>query len=135
PVLEGTDGVQKMSKSLGNQIGIADPPEEMYGKVMSISDTLMRRYAELLGTLPEDRLASIREGDVHPMDAKKELARELVARFHGADAAAEAGRFFEERFQKRTAHRPRAVQPSTDADEAWIGRLLKGGECVWSSSQ
>src|SRR5204862_4698048 len=58
PLLEGTDGVQKMSKSLGNHIGIAEPPEEMYGKVMSLSDALMRRYAELLGTLPEDRLAA-----------------------------------------------------------------------------
>src|SRR4029077_13987810 len=60
PLLEGTDGVQKMSKSLGNHIGIAEPADDMYGKVMSISDTLMQRYAELLGTLPEERLALIR---------------------------------------------------------------------------
>jgi len=135
PLLEGTDGVQKMSKSLGNHIGITDPAEEMYGKVMSISDTLMQRYAELLGTLPEEHLASIRAGQVHPMEAKKELARELVTRFHGADAATEAERFFEERFQKRTAHRPRVVQLSTDADEVWICQLLKDVQFASSTSE
>jgi tyrosyl-tRNA synthetase len=135
PLLEGTDGVQKMSKSLGNHIGIAEPPEEMYGKVMSISDALMQRYGELLGTVSEEQLASIRAGDIHPMEAKKGLARELVGRFHGAAAAAEAERFFEERFQKRAAHRPKAVQLSTDADEMWICQLLKEIGFVSSTSE
>src|SRR5262249_34015251 len=86
PLLGGRDGVKKMSKSLGNHIGIAEPPEEMYGKVMSIGDALMVRYAELLGVVPEEQLALIREGRVHPMEAKKALSRDLVTRFHGKSA-------------------------------------------------
>ena len=124
PLLEGTDGVQKMSKSLGNHIGITEPPEEMYGKVMSISDPLMVRYHELLTTDPE-RLDAVRAGRVHPMAAKKALAAELVARFHGPSAAAAAERFFEERFQKRTAHAPKPVRISTDGDDVWICQLIK----------
>jgi len=125
PLLEGTDGVQKMSKSLGNQIGIADPPEEMYGKVMAISDALMMRYHELLSPMGEQPEEAIRRGRMHPMEAKKALAHELVARFHGPDAAAAATRFFEERFQKRTPHRPKRVQVRTGADDVWICQLIK----------
>jgi len=125
PLLEGTDGVQKMSKSLGNHIGITDTPEEMYGKVMSISDPLMVRYHELLSTAPEERIAAVREGQIHPMEAKKGLAAELVERFHGSEAAEQAARFFEERFQKRTAHRPTEVRLDTAADEMGICQLIK----------
>jgi tyrosyl-tRNA synthetase len=125
PLLEGTDGVQKMSKSLGNHIGIAEPAEEMYGKVMSVSDDLMRRYYELLSTQPEDRLAAVRSGSVHPMDAKKALAAELVSRFHGEEAGARSARFFEERFQKRTAHRPKPVRVRTGDEDVWICQLIK----------
>src|SRR5205814_5409836 len=82
PLLEGTDGVQKMSKSLGNHIGISEAPEEMYGKLMSLSDPLMLRYYALLSAAPEERQAAVRRGEVHPMEAKKALAAELVARFH-----------------------------------------------------
>src|SRR4029079_8293491 len=96
PLLEGTDGTQKMSKSLGNQIGITEPAEEMYGKIMSIADPLMVRYYELLSTVADDRVEAVRTGAVHPMEAKKALAMELVARFHGPDAAEAAGRFFQE---------------------------------------
>ncbi|MEW6298265.1 MAG: tyrosine--tRNA ligase, partial [Thermodesulfobacteriota bacterium] len=74
PLLEGTDGVQKMSKSLGNYIGITDPPAEMYGKIMSISDPLMYKYYELLSAVDIHRLHAIRAGEVHPMEAKKQLA-------------------------------------------------------------
>ena len=125
PLLEGTDGVQKMSKSLGNHIGISEPPEEMYGKVMSISDSLMLRYYELLSATGDERLEAVRASGVHPMEAKKALAAELVARFHGDEAAATAARFFEERFQKRSAHRPKTVQVSTPGEDIWICQLIK----------
>jgi tyrosyl-tRNA synthetase len=92
PLLEGTDGVNKMSKSLGNYIGINEPPSEIYGKLMSIDDTLMLRYYELLSRITGDELAALKaglaDGSVHPKAAKQALARELVARFHcDADAA------------------------------------------------
>ena len=77
------DGVQKMSKSLGNHIGVGEPPEEMYGKVMSISDDLMLRYYELLSRLDAEARAAVAGRSVHPMEAKKNLAHELVGRFHG----------------------------------------------------
>lgn len=100
PLLEGVDGVQKMSKSLGNAIGITDTPSEMYGKVMSISDELMVRYFELLSTITPAKLERIRSGDIHPMTAKKDLAKELVERYHGAAAADGATTEFERRFQQ-----------------------------------
>src|SRR6201988_2994206 len=89
PIIEGLDGVQKMSKSLGNAIGIQEPPLEMYGKVMSISDAMMWRYYELLTDV---QLAEIEKmkSESHPMDAKKDLARRIVTDFHSADAATKA---------------------------------------------
>ncbi|MCL6516495.1 MAG: tyrosine--tRNA ligase [Alicyclobacillus sp.] len=94
PILEGLDGVQKMSKSLGNYIGIDEPPREMWGKVMSIPDDLMPKYYELLSGVSVEELrriqAGLKDGSLHPRDAKMRLARELVTRFLGADAAAEA---------------------------------------------
>ncbi len=103
PLLEGLDGVNKMSKSLGNYIGINEPAEEIYGKVMSISDELMVRYYELLSDLTmvefEQLKADLEGGAVHPMEAKKQLAREMVARYHGADAAALADENFIKRFR------------------------------------
>ena len=125
PLLEGTDGAQKMSKSLGNHIGISESAEEMFGKVMSISDSLMQRYYELLTRVPPDELKAIGDGRIHPMDAKKALAGDLVTRFHGVTAADAAKRFFEERFQKRSAHRPKAVRLSTTDAEVWICQLIK----------
>jgi tyrosyl-tRNA synthetase len=95
PLLEGTDGVRKMSKSLGNYIGIQEPPSEIFGKVMSISDDLMIRYYELL---TDQDLSVIRP--MHPMEAKKQLAREIVARFHSKDAAESAHRDFESKFAR-----------------------------------
>ena len=93
PLLEGLDGVQKMSKSLGNYVGITDPPTEMFGKLMSISDALMRHYYSLL--LNEDL------SDVHPMEAKKLLAFRIVERFHDRPAAQRALEDFDTRFAKR----------------------------------
>ena len=105
PLLEGTDGVNKMSKSLGNYIGINEPPEEIFGKMMSISDDLMWRYAELLSERPLEEIKQVRrqvaEATVHPMDFKKTLAREIVARFHGQKAADAARDYFETRHQRR----------------------------------
>lgn len=103
PLLEGLDGVNKMSKSLGNYIGINEPAEEIFGKVMSISDELMVRYYELLSdmTLAElEKLKSgLKDGSQHPMEAKKALGREIVTRFHGAAAAVEAEEAFVKRFR------------------------------------
>jgi tyrosyl-tRNA synthetase len=103
PLLEGLDGVNKMSKSLGNYIGINEPGEEIFGKVMSVSDELMVRYYELLSdmTLAElDKLkAGLKDNSVHPMEAKKALGREIVTRFHGAAASVEAEEAFVKRFR------------------------------------
>ena len=96
PLLEGTDGVKKMSKSLGNYVALEDKPDEMFGKVMSISDTLMNRYYELLTT--ED-LRNVQAR--HPMEAKQTLAHLLVARYHGEDAANQARAGFQRKFQKQ----------------------------------
>src|SRR6185312_7774554 len=99
PILEGTDGVQKMSKSYGNYIGINEPPQEIYGKVMSISDELMGRYYELL---TDKKVAEIRQmkTGMHPMEAKKNLAAQIVKDFHGEQAADEAGENWARQFQK-----------------------------------
>ena len=99
PILEGLDGVQKMSKSLGNAIGIHEPPLEMYGKIMSISDEMMWRYYELLTDVQVAEIEKMKR-ETHPMQAKKELARRIVADFHSAEAAAKAGEDWAKQFQK-----------------------------------
>jgi tyrosyl-tRNA synthetase len=99
PILEGLDGVQKMSKSLGNAIGIHEPPLEMYGKIMSISDQMMWRYYELLTDVQVPDIEKMRR-EAHPMQAKKDLARRIVADFHSADAAVKAGEDWAKQFQK-----------------------------------
>ena len=102
PLLEGTDGVTKMSKSLGNAIGIADPAEQVFGKIMSISDAMMLRYYELLTAEDVSRLrAQIESGALHPMEAKKRLACHLVTRFYDVDTARSAQVAFEQQFQRR----------------------------------
>jgi tyrosyl-tRNA synthetase len=105
PILVGTDGVQKMSKSLGNYIGITEPPAEMYGKLMSISDDVMLAYYPLVSGLGaaevEAVTAGIRGGTHHPMEAKKRLAHLIIARFHGAPAAQAAAEAFARQFQQR----------------------------------
>jgi tyrosyl-tRNA synthetase len=98
PLLEGTDGRQKMSKSLGNYIGITEPPEQIYGKTMSIPDELTEKYLRLLFDLQPEELASLLAQG--PRDAKAGLARRLVARLHGEDAAARAEEDFERRFRR-----------------------------------
>ena len=102
PLLEGTDGVRKMSKSYDNTIGIQEDPEQMFGKLMSLSDPMMWRYFDLLSLRPESELGDLRqrvEDGGNPRDAKLELARELVARFHGEQAAGQAQADFTARFR------------------------------------
>jgi tyrosyl-tRNA synthetase len=101
PLLEGLDGVQKMSKSLGNYVGISEPPAEMFGKLMSISDDLMWRYCLLLTDIPKSDLESIKSGTGNPRDLKKLLARSIVADFHGQIAADRAQRDWEAQFQEK----------------------------------
>src|SRR5229473_3438872 len=104
PILEGLDGVQKMSKSLNNAIGVTEPPLEMYGKIMSISDEMMWRYYELLTDVQLPEIEKMRR-ESHPMEAKKGLARRIVTDFHSADAATKAGDDWAKQFQK---HEPPA---------------------------
>ena len=99
PILEGLDGVQKMSKSLGNAIGIHEPPLEMYGKIMSISDEMMWRYYELLTDVQVADIEKMKR-EAHPMQAKKDLARRIVGDFHSAEAAQKAGEDWAKQFQK-----------------------------------
>ena len=107
PLLVGLDGTQKMSQSLGNFIAIDNPPHEMYGKLMSIPDTLILDYFELLTGVPDGELAAVRKdverGGAKAMDAKSRLAREVVSQFHDAAAAREAEQGFERTFRKREA--------------------------------
>jgi tyrosyl-tRNA synthetase len=105
PILEGTDGVQKMSKSLNNAIGINEPPAEMYGKLMSISDELMWKYWVFLTDLKQSEVdalqAEVAAGTAHPMDVKKRLARTITAGFHGEDAASHADENWARMFQQK----------------------------------
>lgn len=105
PLLEGTDGINKMSKSLGNYIGINEPAKDIFGKVMSISDVLMWKYYELLSDLPTAEVKKLREeveqGRFHPMEAKKALAEEIVDRYHGKGAGKKAREEFESQFSRK----------------------------------
>lgn len=130
PLLEGLDGVNKMSKSLGNYIGITEAPKEIFGKVMSISDELMLRYYELLSDVDLVQLQAVRDGvhgkagGNHPMESKKALAREIVARFYDQDAALRAEQDFVQQFKQKEVPDdiPEVV---IDSDEpVWICRLL-----------
>ncbi len=98
PILVGLDGVQKMSKSLGNTVGINDAPADMFGKIMSVPDEAMRQYYTLCTAVPLDEVEQILAG--HPMDAKKRLGREIVEIYHGATAAMSAQQIFEQQFSK-----------------------------------
>jgi tyrosyl-tRNA synthetase len=104
-ILEGLDGVQKMSKSLGNSVGVDDTPSDMFTKLMTLPDALMGRYYEMLTDLPQSEvdalLAQIKQGTLHPMDAKKRLARTITAGFHGDEAATRAEEAWVNLFQKR----------------------------------
>ena len=105
PLLEGTDGVNKMSKSYGNYVGIDEPPDVMFGKLMSISDELMIKYYELLSDITIEQLNSLKEGiqngTAHPRDAKVSFAKEMITRFHGSSAAEAAHQNFDKMFQRK----------------------------------
>jgi tyrosyl-tRNA synthetase len=135
PLLEGTDGTAKMSKSLGNYIGVAEPPAEIFGKVMSISDPLMRRYYELLTDVDPARVQSLAGSD--PMEAKQQLAALLVERFHGAVAAAAARRAFEERFQRRHIDAAALDEVTVVPKDGciWLPGLLHDARLVKSNSE
>ncbi len=139
PLLEGLDGVQKMSKSLGNYIGITEAPGEMFGKIMSISDDLMWRYFEVLSFRSLDDIAALRQSvadGMNPRDAKFELGMEIVARFH-SDAAAKGARDeFIARFQQG-AMPDEIPEKALDSQDGQLGlaHLLKGAGLVGSTSE
>jgi tyrosyl-tRNA synthetase len=139
PLLEGLDGVQKMSKSLGNYIGITDSPTEMFGKIMSISDDLMWRYYELLSFKPIADVDAYKEKvnvGANPRDIKIDLAKELIARFHNEEAAQAAHQEFINRFQKGAM--PDNIEEksiSAPDGEIAIANLLKDVGLVASTSE
>lgn len=138
PLLEGLDGVQKMSKSLGNYIGIDEEPTEMYGKAMSIPDELMARYFMLVTDMPreeQEQLAQgLKDGSVHPRDAKMLLAKTIVELYHGAAAAEAAEQEFVRVFQERDL--PSEIEElSIDAGEVWLPQLLNTAGMVSSNSE
>ncbi|MBW6520066.1 MAG: tyrosine--tRNA ligase [Desulfoarculaceae bacterium] len=138
PLLEGLDGVNKMSKSLGNYIGITEPPNDIYGKILSVSDQLMFRYYELLSDLGTEEVAVLKRemesGARHPKEIKKQLARELTARFHSEEAALQAEQNFEKVFQKGGLPDDILERQVTATEEIWLPQLLVDVELVASTS-
>ncbi len=137
PILEGLDGVQKMSKSLGNYIAVADAPNDMYGKILSISDTLMWRYYELLSTKTLSEIATLRtgveEGALHPKKVKEALAIEITARFHSIeDAQAAADEFQRVHAQSEI---PTEMEEYDFEGPIWIAKLLVDAKLSPSTSQ
>jgi tyrosyl-tRNA synthetase len=127
-LLVGTDGAQKMSKSLGNYIGVAEPPNDIYGKVMSIHDSLILQYFELLTDVTDKELEELRQAltreSVNPMVLKKRLGRELVTQLYGSKEAAEAEAHFEKVFQKREVPEQMAEVPSGELMEMLVAEGL-----------
>ena len=140
PLLEGTDGVEKMSKSLGNYVAVEDPPEEMFGKLMSVSDALMWRYWTLLTDLEPGELASLQKsvasGSRHPMDVKFSLARTITTDFHGAEAAAAAEAHFRTVHQRReTPEDVAELRLPASAKAAQLVKVLVSAGLVASNSE
>ncbi|RKY61916.1 MAG: tyrosine--tRNA ligase [Candidatus Latescibacterota bacterium] len=138
PLLVGTDGKEKMSKSLGNYIGINEPPEEIYGKTMSIPDFLIYPYFELATDVHSSELAEIKRSledpEVNPMDLKRRLARRLVAMYHGEEAARRAEEAFDKVFRRREV--PDEVPEYVlNQDRIWIVRLLTSSGLASSNSE
>jgi len=133
PLLEGLDGVRKMSKSYGNYVGLTDKPEDMYGKLMSAPDQLMVRYYELLTKATPEEIAAVKSGGLHPMEAKKRLARTIVAEYHDARAANRAEQYFESKFQRREI--PASAQVYRIAEDLWICELMKQLQFTPSTSE
>ncbi len=133
PLLEGLDGVRKMSKSYGNYVGLTDKPEDMYGKLMSAPDKLMVRYYELLTKATPEEIAAVKPGGLHPMEAKKRLARAIVTEYHGAPAADRAEQYFESKHQRREI--PASTQVYRIAEDLWICELMKQLQFTPSTSE
>jgi tyrosyl-tRNA synthetase len=133
PLLEGLDGERKMSKSLGNYVGLTDQPEDMYGKLMSVPDKLMVRYYELLTTATPEEIAAVKSGGLHPMEAKKRLARAIVTEYHDAAAADRAEDYFESKHQRREV--PATAQVYRIAEDLWICELMKQLQFTPSTSE
>lgn len=137
PILEGLDGVQKMSKSLGNYIGVTDEPFDMFGKILSISDELMWRYYELLSSKSlkeiEELKINVENGSKHPKKVKEELAMEIVDRFHGAGFGEKAKDEFEKVFAKKDI--PTEIKEFHFEKEIWICQALVDSKLVDSTSQ
>jgi len=138
PLLEGLDGVNKMSKSLGNYIGITESAENVYGKILSISDDLMFRYYELLSDLSKGEIveleAKMKSGTLHPKEIKKKLARELTARFHTPEAALAAEEGFEKVFKKGGVPDDIPEMIISSTEEIWLPQLLVDSGLVKSTS-
>ena len=139
PLLEGLDGVQKMSKSLGNYVGITDAPNDMFGKIMSISDELMWRYYDLLSFKPLEEISDLKQqvaAGANPRDVKIVLAKEIIARFHDEAAAEAAHQDFTQRFSKNALPDDiPEVTVTADADTMPIANLLKEAGLVDSTSE
>jgi tyrosyl-tRNA synthetase len=140
PLLEGLDGVQKMSKSLGNAIGLNEDPNNAFGKLMSISDTLMWRYLHLLLHKTPEFIASMEEriayGSCNPMELKKDMAQEIVAKFWSEPVAKKARENFENLFQKKDYSQAQEIRLASDvANPLWIVELLKVVGAISSSSE
>jgi len=130
PLLEGLDGVNKMSKSLGNYIGVNEQPREMFGKVMSITDELMIRYYELLSHIPTEEFEALKHGisngTIHPKKTKEQLASELVERYWGKDAASQAQQEFDSLFRdKGTPDDVQVFSLEWDEDAIWVPKIMK----------
>lgn len=140
PLLEGLDGVQKMSKSLGNYIGINEPPDEMFGKLMSINDELMLKYYELLSHISLEELnelkTRIKEGKINPRDAKESLAFEIVSRYHGKEHAERARENFIRLFRKKEIPEEiETVEIKEEGQGVWLPKILKESGVIKSTSE
>jgi tyrosyl-tRNA synthetase len=144
PLLEGTDGVDKMSKSLGNYIGISEKPKDIFGKIMSISDELMLKYYELLSRIALDEFKALKQGlkdgSVHPKKAKEQLAMEIVDRYHGKEASLRAQEEFEHVFkEKGLPDDIKTIRLEAEAAEKenmnWIPQIMKDNGLSKSTSE
>ncbi len=134
PILEGLDGVQKMSKSLGNFVGITEPPAEMYGKLMSVSDDLMFRYFELVTRVSEEEIGELKK--LHPMEAKKRLASSVTAMYHGEAGAALGEAHFSRVVQgKETPEKIEEVKLATSSEGLSIVKVMVGSGLVATNSE
>ncbi|MBF0542254.1 MAG: tyrosine--tRNA ligase [Nitrospirae bacterium] len=139
PILEGLDGVNKMSKSLGNYIGINESSDEMYGKIMSITDELMIRYYELLSHISAEDFQILKDGlkdqTIHPKKAKEELAREIVGRYHGQDLADKAGERFNSLFRAKEVPEDMPVCNLIVGEKNWLPQIMKDANLVNSTGE